>query len=283
MRTPIALVLLLVFSAIFSCADHTQVETDGSVRLVVISPALGRIVRDLGMADRVVGRHAWDAGFSGVPSVGDQAAIDYEQLRRLAPTHVLLQWGDRPLPARLVEFAELEGWELANIEILTLDEIASATLAVADFCGNESARARAVELVEELRAVLAPRDGLGERAGRVVALYGVNPLGIAGPGSFTFEMIERLGADAVPDGGAAFIAMDPEDLRRLDPDTVVFFAPGADAEEQRRLIAPLERLDLRAAREGRVVFVVDEDGLLPSTSVSGAATELAKAIFTSGD
>jgi len=103
---------------------------------VVLSPALGRIVRDLGLEAAVVGRHGWDRGFEGVPSVGDQAAIDYERLRRVRPTHVLLQWGDRALPARLVELAEDEGWRLENIEILSLDEIGAATRRVASAIGD---------------------------------------------------------------------------------------------------------------------------------------------------
>jgi len=268
-RVPV-LVLLCVFSGFFSCAERPQASREGETRLVVVSPALGRIVRDLDLAPLVVGRHAWDGGFPDAPSVGDQAGLDYEILRRLEPTHVLLQWGDRPLPERLTALAQREGWELGNIEILTLDEIGSAVREVASFCGDADATGRAEGLVEELAGALAENDDVRARAGRVAALYGVSPLGIAGPGSFTFEMIERLGADCVPDEGAAFIAMDPEDLRRLDPDTLVFFAPGADEQERRRLREPLERLGLRA----RVVFVVDEGCLLPSTSMIGAAREL---------
>ncbi len=275
-RLPV-LVLLCVISTIFSCADQPSSQPTGETRLVVISPALGRIVADLGVGGMVVGRHSWDRAFPEAPSVGDQASIDYEVLRRLEPTHVLLQWGDRPLPARLVSLAERESWEVANVEILSLDDIAGATRSVAAFCGDDAARARAEELVGDLSAALAPREGFGERAGRVVSLYGVSPLGIAGAGSFTHEMLERLGADSVPDTGAPFIAMDPEDLRRLDPDTVVFFAPNADGEERRELTAALERFDLRAARKKRVVFVTHADALLPSTAMVEVAWELGRA------
>jgi len=278
MRCALVLVLLSLISTIFSCAPQSAPQSGGETRLVVVSPALGRIVRDLGMGELVVGRHGWDGGFPDAPSVGDQSGLDYEVLRRLAPTHVLLQWGDRPLPARLVELSEREGWGLANVEMLTLDEIGVGVERVAAFCGDEETAARARELRVGLSAALAEREGVRESAGRVVALYGVSPLGIAGPGSFSYEMIERLGADCAPDEGAAFIAMDPEDLRRLDPDTVVFFAPGAGESERERLCGPLERLGLRA----RVVFVVDEGCLLPSTSVIGAARELGEKLAGTG-
>ncbi len=169
MRRVTVLVLLCVFSGFFSCAERAAPPETGGTRLVVVSPALGRIVRDLGLAPLVVGRHAWDDGFPDAPSVGDQAGIDYERLRRLRPTHVLLQWGDRPLPERLTAMARGEGWELANVEMLTLDEIAGAVDAVAAFCGDEGSHARARGLVEELGSALAERDGVGARAGRVVA------------------------------------------------------------------------------------------------------------------
>lgn len=279
MRRLLLLASALVFSTFFSCAREPSVAPPPGPRVVVLSPALGAIVRDLGLAGTVVGRHAWDTGFSGVPSIGDQTAIDYERLRRVSPTHVLLQWGDRALPPRLLELAADAGWELTDIEILTLDEISTATRAVAAAIGDAPAQARAEELVTELNAALAPNPELAAKAGRVVALYGVNPMGVAGPGSFTYEMIERLGADAVPDTGAPFIAMDPEDLRRLDPDTIVIFAPGASDEEQRAMLAPLGRLDLRAAREGRVFFVVNAGALLPGTGMIGVALEVGRVLM----
>lgn len=242
----------------------------------MLSPALGRIIHDLDLEDRVVGRHAWDRAFPEVPSVGDQSAIDYERLRRTDPTHVLLQWGDRPLPDRLVELAEAEGWELVNIEILRYDEIAAATLKVARTIGDAPAQARAQELAARLEQVARPRDQLRQSAGRTVSIYGIDPLGVAGPGSFTHELVERLGADAAPDDGPAFIAMDPEDLRRLDPDAIVVWAPGIEPAEQQAIRDRLDRLDLRAAAEGRIVFVVHEAALLPSTGIIQATEELAR-------
>ena len=166
MRRVLVLASVLVFSAIFSCAREPAPSAGDGVRVVVLSPALGSIVRDLGLGALVVGRHSWDDGFSGVPSVGDQTAIDYERLRRLEPTHVLLQWGERALPARLVELADEGGWAISNIEILTLDEIAVATRAVAAAIGDDAAKQRAEELVAELDAALAPSAAV-EAAGRV--------------------------------------------------------------------------------------------------------------------
>ena len=273
-------VVALFLSAFFACGRQpaSGAAAAGEVRAVVLSPALGRIVRDLGLEAAVVGRHGWDRGFEGVPSVGDQAAIDYERLRRVRPTHVLLQWGDRALPARLVELAEDEGWRLENIEILSLDEIGAATRRVASAIGDASARERAEELVAALERAARERPGLRERAGRVVSIYGIDPLGVAGPGSFTHELVERAGAEAAPAEGAAFISMDPEDLRRLDPDTVVVWAPGIEAAEERSIVERLGRLELRAVLEGRVVFVRSEGALEPSTGMIEAGEELGEGL-----
>ena len=281
---PVAVFVFLLFLSALSGCERQQTPPAASpggelVRAVVLSPALGRIVRDLGLEDRVVGRHAWDRGFDGAPSVGDQSAIDYERLRRTNPTHVLLQWGRRELPARLVGLAQSEGWELVNIEILSYDEIAAATRRVAEVIGGAASRSRAEDLIARLDRAARPRDGLPERAGRTVSLYGIDPLGVAGPESFTHELIERIGADAIPDDGAAFISMDPEDLRRLDPDTVVVWAPGIQREEKEAIVGRLERLELRAAQERRIIFVEHEGALLPSTSMIGSSEELAEKLL----
>jgi ABC-type Fe3+-hydroxamate transport system substrate-binding protein len=166
-----------------------------------------------------------------------------------------------------------------NIEILNFDEIATATRRVAEVIGGDAARARAEELVERLEEAASRREGVRERAGRIVSLYGVDPLGVAGPGSFTHELVERIGADAVPDRGAAFISMDPEDLRRLAPDTVVVWAPGIGAKEKAAIIARLARLDLQSASQQRVIFIEDEGALLPSTAMIGAAQEVAQKLL----
>lgn len=276
MKSALVPLLLFVASAISACArEPSSPATPEAPRVAVISPALGVIVRDLGLAPSVVARHAWDTAFPEVPSVGDQTAIDYERLRRVRPTHVLLQWGARPLPPRLEELAGSERWSIVNVEILTYDDIADAVSTVARAVGGDDANARAVELAAALDRAATVRPGLGDRAGSTLSLYGVSPLGVAGPGSFTSELVGRLGARPVPETGSPYVAMDPEDLRRLDPDTIVVWAPGIGEAEQADVLAPLARLGLRSAREGRVVFITHPGALLPSTTMIDAAEELA--------
>ena len=278
---PVLILLLLLSAVLAACAPEAEPgpaagEAEGP-RVVALSPALGAIVRDLGRGEVVVGRHAWDRGFpESVPSVGDQSAIDYERLRRLEPTLVLTQWGDRALPDRLTTLAAAEGWAVQNIEMLSLAEIPAGVRAVGALLGAER---EAAELVASFERACAPEPGAQRHAGRTLSVYGVSPLGVAGPGSFTHELIAALGAEPVPGEGAAFITMEPEDLRRVDPDTIVFFAPGADGSAQESMLAPLRRLRLRAVEEGRVIFITDEGALLPSTSVINAADELRAAIL----
>jgi hypothetical protein len=50
-------------------------------RLVVLSPAVAVMLRDLGLADRVVGKHDYDLVLPDtVPAVGHQEALDYEAI-----------------------------------------------------------------------------------------------------------------------------------------------------------------------------------------------------------
>src|SRR5262245_61348101 len=98
---------------------------DGGPRIVALSPAVAVILRDLGLADRIVGRHGYDFVLNkSVPVCGDQAGgIDYETLLRARPTHVLIESGARETPGRLTELAEEHHWAVESLRMLTLDDI----------------------------------------------------------------------------------------------------------------------------------------------------------------
>lgn len=102
-------------------------------RVVALGPALSQILRQMHCAHLQVGRHASDAWCDQSLAVcGDQSGIDYEALIAVEPTHVLLQWGDRPLPDRLLLLAKERGWSVVNIPLLALNDVSGAVIAVYD-------------------------------------------------------------------------------------------------------------------------------------------------------
>ncbi len=278
------LVTLLALSALLipACAEGAPEngESDGRTpRVAALSPALGVILRDLGLERHVVGRHAFDETLpDSIPVVGDQSGIDYEALARVRPTHVLLEWGARELPTRLVRIADERDWTLESYPMLTLGDIRAAARSLASQIGDDAAAARAERLLREMNRAWAPAPELTARAGRTLPLYWTDPPGAAGPGSFHVQMLESMGITTALREGAAYIELDLERVKRLAPDSILLFMPGADPARLDELLGPLSRLDLDAVRAGRVAVISHPLALSPSTGLIEVARELRRAI-----
>ncbi len=252
-------------------------------RLVALSPAIAVILRDLGVADRIVGRHAFDLVLDrSIPSCGDQAGIDYEALITTRPTHVLLEWGSRPLPERLTQLAQNNGWTLRSYPLLSLADIVACAGAVAEESGAEPARAS--ELLDRMDAAWSLRTTDLTRAGRVLLLGAVAPPSALGPGSFHHQILARIGGTPAITEGAPYITLDAEDVLRLAPDAIILIlprAPGTPASTHGssgviRLLGRVGTLDIPAVKTGRVALIDDPLAHTPSTAMIALADEMAR-------
>jgi ABC-type Fe3+-hydroxamate transport system substrate-binding protein len=266
-------------AAIIGC-DHRNGPQNpaggyGTPRLAVLSPALGVILDDLGRAELAVGRHGFDVALDpALPVVGNEHGIDYEALLGADPTHVLMERGARGRPRRLVELAASRGWTIRARPMLSLNDVRGAILWLDGLTTDDPPSPRADELVARFdRAMRAPPE-VGAALGRTLTLAWTDPVGVMGPGSFHYELVERLGGVGLPREGAAYISMTVEDVVRLAPDSLVVLAPGRRPDAWRELLGPLEGRGLRAEASGRVFVVTDEGALLPSTRLVGVAEEL---------
>jgi ABC-type hemin transport system substrate-binding protein len=259
----------------------TEDETDGNVRIVVLSPALAVTMVDLGLESSIVGRHGWDYVLDKrVPVCGDQAGIDYETLLRAKPTHVVLEWGRRELASKLVEMAEREGWKLLDFDLLTVQEIGESVVALArEFDGLVDVRRPELEgaggsSAQDLVERMFPRGG-ETFGGRVLLLWPSSPPAAVGPGSFHQEILERVGGVAAIEEGSAYIELDAEDVLGLAPDGIVLIAArevGSEAREYsweqiEAMLGAIAGLDVPAVRERRVAVVDDPLVLTPSTAM----------------
>jgi len=282
-RNRLAIIAVTLALALLPSCSEQAPRSGGpesrSPRVVALSPALAIILRDLSLEDRIVGRHAFDETLhESIPVVGDQSGIDYEALARVEPTHVFLEWGARELPPRLVRIAADRGWTLESLPMLSLGDVRSATIALATKVGGPDAAGRADELIAQMDAAWSPDPGLAARAGRTLPLFWTDPPGAAGPGSFHVQMLESMGVPQALTEGAAYIELDPERLRRLDPDSLILFMPGADPERIEELLGPLARLDLRAVETGRFAVIVHPLALSPSTALIEVAQDVRAAV-----
>lgn len=249
---------------------------DAGPRIVAFSPAIAIILRDLGLSEHVVAKHAWDMVLpDSVPSVGDQRGLDYEALLRAQPTHVVLQWGTRDLPQRLVELAGERGWQLVNLETRTLAELDQA---ITQLHRVFNAPGRAPSIAAALRDLRT-----GDSPGPILLLAALDPPAAVGPGSFHHDMLVALGLEpAIPDDhplAAPWIELDAEDVLRLAPAGIILFAPSLAGEAD---LGVLGTLAIPAIEAGRVGVVRDELALIPSTALVGVARRMAEIVQSWG-
>lgn len=83
-------------------------------RIVSLVPSLTELLFDLGLGERVVGRTAFCVHPAGrikaVRSVGGTKTVNWDKLRRVAPTHVIVNIDETPRP--LAEELAAEGYTL---------------------------------------------------------------------------------------------------------------------------------------------------------------------------
>lgn len=275
-------ILLLVALASLGCRDSgvPPATGDDAPRIASMSPAISIMLHDLGLADRIVGRHGSDNWVdASVPVVGDQSGLDYETLARAKPTHVLMQESAGGTPALLEELANERGWTVLTLPLLQLDEISGAVEALASaFSEQPGVPDRADALLARMRSAWAARPDLAAGAGRTLCVYWVSPISVAGPGSFHHDLLLRMGIDALPESGGAYITLDREDLKRLNPDSILILSPDVSEDELAGAIASWRSLGVVAVEEGRVAVLNDWRFLTPSTAMIDFADRIAAVI-----
>jgi len=280
----IVIALILVAAGVIVVAmgrGGDDAPAEGDVRIVVLSPALAVTLVDLGLESHIVGRHGFDYVLDkDVPVCGDQAGIDFESLVEARPTHVLTEWGRRPLPDRLIGLADEQGWVVRNVELLSLEQVAASVVEMATlFDGWIDARRPALEEAPDAEAQemverMVPRR---ERAfeGRVLLLWPTNPPAAVGPGSFHHEVLERVGGVPAIESGSAYIELDAESVLSLAPDGIIVISPRGVGEapasvewpDVEALLGVVATLEVPAISDRRVAVIDDPLALTPSTAM----------------
>lgn len=279
--------LLALTSALASCGkrqtDPAPPTPADPVRIVSLSPAISIILTDLGLGPSIVGRHGWDQSLSpDLPVVGDQTGIDYEKLARVHPTHIVLERSVDGPPGLLLDLAEKRHWTILTVPLLALDDIPAAvtTLAAAFSSVSPEATSRAAALLGRMNTAWRTRPDLAHRAGRTLCVYWISPIGVAGPGSFHHDLLGRLGLDAVPRQGGPYITLDLEDLKRLDPDFIMFLTPDLDRAGVDAALKPWRSLHLAAIESGRIAVFNQWRYLTPSPAMIDLADQITQVVST---
>lgn len=264
--------------AILTVASQAPILSSEQTRVVVLSPALGASIRDLGHAQLVVGRHQWDRSLpQTIPVCGDQAAIDYEALASVSPTIVLTQWGARELPGAFRELVNKRGWEHHDLNPLTLDEVAGSigrldTLLRAH-SAPETTRIMGDDAERWFREAVSRR--VDARTGPVLMLGATDPFFAFGPGSFHHEILLSIGGVGAVSSGPAWVGLGHEDILDMDPWGIVLVIPGADeGSDPAALLGRLSSSTLSAVASRRVALIGDSEAHLPGTPMARFAGRL---------
>lgn len=288
-------------SATSTSPSTTPPATTSKARLVVLSPGLAVILRDMSLGDRIVARHAYDSATTqAIPAAGDEAGIDEEVLLRVAPTAVLLQQSARPISQRLLDSAQSRGFEILTVPMLSLEDIPKATRAmdalIARLEGtsptiNDPASATS-KLLREMDRAWTPRTTHSNQPQRVLLLISVDPPAALGPGSWHHDMLVRLGGTPAITQGSPYIELDTESLLRLAPDAIVLITtelrsqseispalvPIANADLDQALVrarlASLAKLNIPAFINSKLAAIDDPLSLTPSSAMIPFADRL---------
>ena len=207
------------------------------LRLVTLAPSLSEVVLALGAGDRLVGvtRFDDDPRTAALPRVGGYNDPEPEAVLALKPDLVLAE----PAPANRGPVTTLSrlGVPIEAFPLSTVEEIERAIEGTGQLLGL-SPRARELTRGIEAARAAARAAARGKRRPRVLLVFGLDPLVVAGPKSFAGELLADAGGDNAAASDKPFFRLPEEVAVRSRPDLLVLC--GVDAPRGRAAIVGLE-------------------------------------------
>ncbi|MBC7287047.1 MAG: ABC transporter substrate-binding protein [Armatimonadetes bacterium] len=233
-------------------------------RVVSLSPNMTEITCFVGAEEVLVGVTDfcdYPPSVVGKPKVGGIINASFEKILALAPDLVLAAQGNDLL---LLNKLRQHGVPVYAAKPKTLENVFALISTVGKLLGRETAadaalkslRARA-QALQETASHLASRP-------RVLVVIEVDPLFVAGPGSFIDDLLRRAGLVNVVSEGQAWTRWSSERLIAADPDLVILAAAHEiNGSSARRLKSLSPWRELRAVRQGTVYEVSDDALTIP--------------------
>jgi iron complex transport system substrate-binding protein len=280
MRRAVGLLGVLLVVAIAGCSKSAAPpkKKDAAERIVSLSPSTTEAAFAIGAGDKLVGRSRYcdyPPEVLKLPQVGGYVDPSLEAILALRPDLVTGARG--PSGAAITQRLEDRGVATFFPETETFAGIDAMIVGLGARTGRE---ARAKEVVAEIdarvkaiEAATAPLPRV-----RVLMVFGLEPLVVAGPGGFPDEMIRRAGGtNAVTEGGG-YPTMGVERVISLDPDLVVNAAMAESPGKDRIAADKPGWSAVRAVANGRVLRLTDESVLRPGPRIADGLAVLARAI-----
>lgn len=282
-------VLLVVFAFLFLAAGcrgksqtspHDDAGSASAVpkRIVSLSPSTTEALFVIGAGKDMVGRSRycdWPKEVLALPQVGGFVDPNLEAILALKPDLVTGARG--PAGAAITERLEQRGIATYFPKTETFGEIDTMIRGLGERTGHVEQANAQLESIH--RRIAGIEKAVGQKPPvRVLLVFGLAPISVAGPQSFAEEMIRHAGGINVVTDGGAYPTIGVERVISLDPDVIVN-ASMAEALGVERIKKDAPGWsNVRAVKTDHVVSITDESVLRPGPRIADGLTTLAKAI-----
>ena len=277
-RFSVSLLLLSLLACRKAPAVGHDADAGAGARIVSLSPSTTEALFVIGAGPQVVGRSRycdWPAEVTKLPQIGGYVDPSFEAILALRPDLVTGARG--PAGAAMSERLEARGIKTFLPKTESFAEIDAMMLGLGERTGHAAdAKAKVDALDAQVSAIARALASVPHP--RVLLVFGLEPVSVAGPASFADEMIRRAGGTNVVTEGGAYPTLGIERVLTLDPDLVVNAAI-AEAHGHQRIAKDTPGWSkVRAVTTGHVVALTDESVLRPGPRVGDGLTALARAI-----
>jgi len=277
-RFSVSLLLLSLLACRKAPAVRNDADAGAGARIVSLSPSTTEALFVIGAGPQVVGRSRycdWPAEVTKLPQIGGYVDPSFEAILALRPDLVTGARG--PAGAAMSERLEARGIKTFLPKTESFAEIDAMMLGLGERTGHAAdAKAKVDALDAQVGAIARALASVPHP--RVLLVFGLEPVSVAGPASFADEMIRRAGGTNVVTEGGAYPTLGIERVLTLDPDLVVNAAI-AEAHGHQRIAKDTPGWSkVRAVTTGHVVALTDESVLRPGPRVGDGLTALARAI-----
>lgn len=276
-----SLALMLLLLCVVGCRKApapARVDAGAATRIVSLSPSTTETLFVIGAGDRVVGRSRycdWPPDVLKLPQIGGYVDPSFEAILALRPDLVTGARG--PAGAAMSERLDARGIATFLPQTESFAQIDAMILGLGERTGRTKEAKATVDAldgrVDAIEKAVASKPRV-----RVLLVFGLEPLSVAGPKSFADEMIRRAGGDNVVTEGGGYPTIGVERVMTLDPEVVVNAAI-AEAHGKERISSETPGWGkVRAVTTGRVAPVTDESVLRPGPRIGDGLATLARAL-----
>ena len=190
---------------------------DARLRIASLVPSVTELVVELGLGGSLVARTGFcihpAAALAAVPKVGGTKSVNLAKLRRLAPTHVIVNLDEN----RREDVEAMAAWGASAPTIVAThpidpeDNVALVAQLAAAFAADPAVAARAAALGAALRRELALTVSAGRRPVHVLYLIWHGPWMTVARDTYISRLLARVAWQTLPavDGGATGAARYP--------------------------------------------------------------------------